>query len=155
MTPLFCCIVRALGGPAIVHDPLSCSLCYEQLWTSVSSRPPFSAFRRHSYTRFSNSPRTKTGVVFFPAHETKPAWYSSLGSSPIGALLKCRRCFLEDAILCSFSVVTRCSRVAQALSAWSWVFMCSRVCYFVFRILASYSSGPTPALQSLTLPTRR
>ena len=98
--------------------PYSTSIC----GFCVSSRlPPFSAFRRRSYTRFSNSPRNNT------------AWYSSFVSSPIGALLRCSGYFFGDAILRCFFFV-RLSCVAQALSAWSWVFMCSRVCllYFVY-----------------------
>ena len=83
-------------------------------------------------------------LVLVTVHETKSAWYSSLSSSPIGALLICSRCFSEM----PFCVVFRLSRVAQTLSAWSWVFMCSHVCLFCCSYIDFQRSGPTPALQS-------
>ena len=76
MTPISCSvIVRAFVSPALVNDP-----ALLLLWTTVRAfvgpalvhDPPFSAFRRHSYTRFSNSPRNNTGVVFF--HWFRPDW---------------------------------------------------------------------------------
>ena len=50
-------------------------------------------------------------LVLVTARETIPTWYSSFGSSPIGALVRCSGCLFGDAILrCFFcSVVTRCT----------------------------------------------
>ena len=54
--------------------------------------------------------------------------------------------------MCSVSVVTRCtSPLGMALG----VHVLALAYVFVFRVFASNSSGPTPALQSLTLPTWR
>ena len=80
-------------------------------------------------------------LVLVTAHETIPTWYSSFGSSPIGALVRCSGCFFGDAILRCFFFV-RLSRVAQALSAWSWVFMCSRVCFFCILCIGFLQSWP-------------
>ena len=73
-------------------------------------------------------------LVLVTAHETILTWYSSFGPSPIGALVRCSGCFFGDAILLCFFV--RLSRVAQALSAWSWVFhVLSRMSFtYVFYI---------------------
>ena len=90
-------------------------------------------------------------LVLVTVHETILTWYSSFGPSPIGALVRCSGCFFGDAILRFFFV--RLSRVAQALSAWSWVFHVLSRMSFIFRVLASCSSGPTLALQSSTLST--
>ena len=77
-------------------------------------------------------------VVLVTAHETTPAWYSSLGSSPAGTPL-IRVCASRRTPFC---VVLRLSRVAQALSAWSWVFMCSRVCFFCISYIGLLQSWP-------------
>ena len=151
--------------------PYSTSIC----GFCVSSRlPPFSAFRRHSYIRFSNSPRNNTGVVFIPWF--LPGWYT----------INTSRCFSEDAILRCVSVVTRCTSPLRmvlgfhALAYVSFVFrilaaLAYQVCFFcisyigflqswpyalayvsfVFRVLACNTRGPTLALQSLTLSTWR
>ena len=89
-------------------------------------------------------------LVLVAAHEIKPAWYSSLGSLPVDTLL----IRVGASRRTPFCDVFRVSRVAQALSAWSWV---SRIpgISFVFRMLASYSRAPTLALQSFTLSTWR
>ena len=76
-------------GPALVNDPLSCSFIVQAFVgpTLVHDRPFL----------------LSAGIailVLVKAHETKTAWYSYLGSSPIGALLISSRCFSEDAILC-------------------------------------------------------
>ena len=70
-------------GPVLVNDPAflllySASIC----GSCVSSRPPF---------------LLSAGVailILVTAHETKPAWYYFLGSSPICALLIRSRCSL-------------------------------------------------------------
>ena len=144
MTPLSCSlIVRALVGPALLNDPLSCSLIVRAfVGPALLHYPPLSASHRHSNTRFSKSPRNKTGVVFF--RWFLPDWCTI-------NILRYSRCFSEDAILCCFSVVTRCTSPLRMVLC---VHVLSRVC-FVLRILASYSSGPTLALQSLTLTTYR
>ena len=76
--------------------PFPAPLKYEHLWVlRWFTTPPF---------------LLSAGIailVLVTAHETKPAWYYYLGSSPIGALLIRSRCFSEDAILCWFSVLTR------------------------------------------------
>ena len=54
-------------------------------------------------------------LVLVTAHETIPATYSSFGSSPIGALVRCSGCFFGGRYFALFFV--RLSRVAQALSA--------------------------------------
>ena len=41
-------------------------------------------------------------LVLVTAHETIPTWYSSFGTSPIGALVRCSGCFFGDAILRRF-----------------------------------------------------
>ena len=142
MTPLSCSlIVRALAGPALMTPfpvPYSTSSC----GSCVSLRPP--------------SFMLSAGIailVLVTAHETIPAWHSSLGSSPIGTLLICSRCFSEDAILRCFSVVTRFKSPLRMVLG---VHVLLRTWYvLLFRVLASYSSDPTLALQSLTSPTWR
>ena len=103
--------------------PYSTSIC----GSCVSSRPPFFLL--------------SAGVailVLLTAHETTPAWYSSLGSSPAGTPL----IRVGASRRTPFCVVFRLSRVVQALSAWSWC-SCALACVsFVFRILASYKSWP-------------
>ena len=101
MTPLSCSlVVRALASSALMTPfPAPCSTSIYGPF--VGSQPLlFSAFRRHSYTRCSNSPRNKTGVVFF--RWFLPDWCTI-------NILRYSRCFSEDAILCCFSVVTRCT----------------------------------------------
>ena len=90
-------------------------------------------------------------LVLVTAHETIPTWYSSFGSSPIGALVRCSGCFFGDAILrCFFcSVVTRCTSPLRMVLG---VHVLSRMS-FIFRLLASYSSFSTLTLKSLTLST--
>ena len=107
--------------------PISCSLQYEHLWVRRNSRPPFFLL--------------SAGIailVLVTSHETKPVWYSFLGFSPVGTQLirvcACRRT--------PFCVVVRLSRVAQALSAWSWVFMCSCVCFFCMSYIGFLQSWP-------------
>ena len=99
MTPLSCSlVVRALVGPALGNDPFLAPLQYEHLWVlRLFTTPPF---------------LLSAGIailVLVTTHGTKPTWYSSLGASPIGALLIRSRCFSEDAILCFFSVATSCT----------------------------------------------
>ena len=94
-------------------------------------------------------------LVLVTAPETKPAWHYSLGSSPIGALLiytMVGGAFLEDFLSCYFSVVTRCTSPVRLVLG---VHVPSCMFLFVFRTLAFNRSGPTPELQSLTLPTDR
>ena len=90
-------------GPAFVHAP------------------PFSVFCRHSYTRFRNSPRNKTGVVFIPWF--LPGWYTI-------NTFNTSRCFSENAILHCVSVVTHCtSPFRMVLSVYVLLRMCRL--YFV------------------------
>ena len=77
-------------------------------------------------------------LVLVTAHETTPAWHSSLGSSPVGTPL----IRVGASRRTPFCVVFRLSRVAQALSAWSWVFMCSRVCCFCISYIGFLQSWP-------------
>ena len=114
--PLSCSVVvRALASPALVDDPLSCPLEYEHLWVlRYFTTHPLSASHRHNNTRFSNSPRNKTGVLFIPWF--LPGWYN----------INASRCFSEDAILRCVSVVTRRTSPLRMVL----VFMCSRVCFF-------------------------
>ena len=143
MTPLSCSfVVRALASPALVNDPLSCSLQYEHLFCVSSRLPPFSAFRRRSYTRFSNSPRNNTGEVFFLWF--LPDWYTS----------KTQWVLFRRTLFCVVfcSVVTRCTSPLRMILG---VHVFSRMFLFIFRVLASCSSGPTLALQGWTSPTWR
>ena len=117
--------------------PYSTSIC----GFCVSSRlPPFSAFRRRSYTRFSNSPRNNT------------AWYSSFVSSPIGALLRCSGYFFGDAILRCFFLFG-CHALHKPSPHGLGCSCALAYVSFIFRLLASYSSFSTLALKSLTLST--
>ena len=110
-------------GPALVHDP------------------PFSAFRRHSYTRFSNSPRNNTGVVFFP-------WFLPDWCTIHMSWVLSRRTL--------FCVVCLGCHALHEPSPHGFGCSCAfAYVSFVIRVLASYSSGHTLALQSLTLPTWR
>ena len=103
--------------------PYSTNIC----GSCVSSRPPLFLL--------------SAGIailVLVTAHETKPAWYSSLGSSPVGTPL----IRVGASRSTPFGVVFRLSRVAQALSAWSWVFMCPRVCFFCISYIGFLHSWP-------------
>ena len=140
MTPLSCSLIaRALVGPALVNDPLSCSFLVRAFVGPALVHDP--AFLLSAGT---------TILVVVTAHETKRAWYCSLGSSRLVHYLSVVSAYLEDAVLSYFSVVTRCTRPLRMAMG---LFMCSRVCCSCFRILAFNTSGPTPALQSLKLPT--
>ena len=89
-------------------------------------------------------------LVLVTAHETISAWYSSFGSSPIGALLRYSGYYFGGRYSALFyvSVITRCTSplhmVLGVPCALAYV-------SFIFRVLASCSSGPMLALKSLTL----
>ena len=85
--------------------------------SQLLSTTPFPALSKYEHLwvpRYFSTPRYlvsagKAILVLVIAHETKQAWHSSLGSFSIAALLIRRRCFSEDAILCFFSIVMRCT----------------------------------------------
>ena len=78
MTPLSCSlVVRALASPALVNDPLFLLLTVRAFVGSALV---------HDCLLFLLS--AGIGIfVLVTAHETTPAWYSSLGSSPVGTPL--------------------------------------------------------------------
>ena len=81
-------------------------------------------------------------LVLVKAHETKPACYSSLGSYPVGTTL----IRIGASRRTPFCVVFRLSRVVQALSPWSWVFKCSRVCFFCISYIGFLPSWPSASV---------
>ena len=131
-------------GLTLVNDPsfpapYSTSIC----GFCVSSRlPSFSASRRHSYTRFSNSPRNNVGVVFF-------LWFL-----PDWCTIKMQWMLFRRTLFCVVfcSVVTGC---ASPLLMILGVHMLSRMFLLYFAYWLPTSRGPTLALQSLTLSTWR
>jgi len=117
--------------------PYSTSIC----GFCVSSRlPPFSAFRRRSYTRFSNSPRNNTDVVLFLWF--LPDWCTR----KMQWVLVRRRYF---ALFFLFGCHALHKPSPHDLG-WSCAL---EYVSFIFRVLTSCSSGPTLALQSSTLST--
>ena len=141
MTPLSCSlVVRALASPALMTPlpaPYSTSIC----GSCVSSRPPFFLL--------------SAGIailVLVTAHETKPARYSSLGSSPIGALYICSGCCLGGR---HFALFFGCHALHKPSPHGVGCSCALAYVSFVFRVLASYCCGPTLALQSLMLSTWR
>ena len=105
----------------------------------VSSRSPFLL------------PAGMTILVLVTARETISAWYSSFGSSPIGALLRCSGYYFGGCYSALFyvSVIMRCTSPLRMVLG---VHVLSRMS-FIFRVLASCSSDPMLALKSLTLST--
>ena len=81
-----------------------------------------------------------------------PAWYSSLGSYPIGALLLCNGCYLGGRY---FALFLGCHALHKPSPQGVGCSCALAYVSFVLRVLSSYSSGHTLALQSLTLPTWR
>ena len=141
MTPLSCSlIVRALAGPALVNDPLSCSSQYEHLWVlRCFTNPPFLLSASIAI------------LVLSTTRETKLAWYCSLRSSPIGRLL----IRVGASRRTPFCVVFGCHALHKP-SPHGLGCSCALACVSsVFRILTSNRSSPTPSLQSLTLATWR
>ena len=89
-------------------------------------------------------------LVLVTAHETIPTWYSSFGSSPIGALVICSGCFFGDAILRCFFLFG-CHALHKPSPHGLGCSCALAYVSFIFRVLASCSSGPMLALKSLTL----
>ena len=73
-------------------------------------------------------------LVLVTAHETIPTWYSSFGSSPMGALLGCSGYYFGGRYSALFyvSVVTRCTsplRMVLGVHVLSRMFLLYFVCW--------------------------
>ena len=112
----------------------SCSLQHEHLGALRSFTPPLFLFSAG-----------KAILVLVIAHETKPTWYSSLGSSPVGTPL----IQVGASRTAPFCVVFRLSGIAQALSAGSWVFMCRCVCFVCISYVRFLQSRPYASVADL------